>query len=59
MSIYSTTISCNRFSYTVRMEHLVDIKLDDLRENTGWLTFSLANQLYTADYKFGWKQSWW
>ena len=32
-------------TYTVCMEHLVDIKFGDLGANTGWLTFSLANQL--------------
>ena len=31
--------------YTVYVEHLADIKFGDLGANTGWLTFSLANQL--------------
>ena len=30
---------------TVYVEHLVDIKFGDLGANTGWLTFSLVNQL--------------
>ena len=39
------------------MEHLAGIKFGDLGANTGWLTFSLANQLsyivrYTVDYKY-------
>ena len=41
--------------YTVYTEHLADIKFGDLGANTGWRTFSLANQLrlvgYTTDYK--------
>ena len=32
-------------SYTVRVEHLADIKFGDLGANTGWLTFSLANPM--------------
>ena len=31
--------------YTKYAEHLVDIKFGDLGANTGWLTFSLVNQL--------------
>ena len=30
---------------TIYAEHLADIKFGDLGANTGWLTFSLANQL--------------
>ena len=42
---------------TICMEHLVDIKFGDLGENTGWLTFSLVNQLSIVSYiyKLGWK----
>ena len=32
-------------SITVCVEDLADIKFGDLGANTGWLTFSLANQL--------------
>ena len=35
---------------TYRMhEHLADIKFGDLGANTGWLIFSLANQLSKLD----------
>ena len=34
---------------TVCVVHLADIKFGDLGANTGWLTFSLANQLSYLD----------
>ena len=32
-------------THSILVEHFADIKCDGLGANTGWLTFSLANQL--------------
>ena len=55
MHVNCCTVSTSQCGHTVCVEHLADIKFGNLRANTGWLTFSLANQpmqlvRYTADY---------
>ena len=48
-SLYVRMYACHICTYTVPhtvyVEHLANIKFGDLGANTGWLTFSLVNQL--------------